>query len=174
MPYLPLYLTLPSFSLPYLTFPSSPYLAFYFLTLRYVSLSYFMFTLPTATVSCCFFIHLRAWSGCNLGPESSIFRTCEERLSNTLLYHLRQISTIRRSLTTPVATSLMNAFLCSRVDYGNAIWADLTSYRINQLQSLLNAAVRLISGILKLGHISKLMWEELVTHGKGQGLDDYA
>ena len=36
----------------------------------------------------------------------------------TCFYHLRQIRSVRRSLTTKAATTLMHAFICTRVDYG--------------------------------------------------------
>ena len=74
----------------------------------------------------------------------------------TCFYHLRQIRSVRRSLTTKAAT-----FICTRVDYGNAVYAGLTLSRISQLQSVLNAAARLIGGIPKFAHISCFIREEL-------------
>ena len=43
---------------------------------------------------------------------------------------------------TQVAT-LMHTYIYSRVDYGNAIYADFTSSHIDQQQSVSNAATRL-------------------------------
>ena len=90
--------------------------------------------------------------------------TFSEQVRNvcrTCFYHLRQIRSVRRSLTTKAATTLMHAFICTRVDYGNAVYAGLTLSRISQLQSVLNAAARLIGGIPKFAHISCFIREEL-------------
>src|SRR6218665_3094972 len=55
----------------------------------------------------------------------------------------------------------MHAFICSRVDYCSAIYAGVALAHVDQLQSVLNAAARLIGGIPKFGHISEFLSAEL-------------
>jgi len=58
---------------------------------------------------------------------------------------LRQIRSIRRSVTRPVLQSLVVSMASSRLDYGNATLAGLSGHELmNRLQSVLNAAARLI------------------------------
>src|SRR6218665_1038938 len=68
----------------------------------------------------------------------SVCRSC--------FYHLRQIRSVRRSLTFKAARTLMHAFICSRVDYCSAIYAGVALAHVDQLQSELNPAARLIGG----------------------------
>src|SRR6218665_2697183 len=66
------------------------------------------------------------------------------RVCRSCFYHLRQIRSVRRSLTFKAARTLMHAFICSRVDYCSAIYAGVALAHVDQLQSVLNAAARLI------------------------------
>src|SRR6218665_997087 len=59
----------------------------------------------------------------------SVCRSC--------FYHLRQIRSVRRSLTFKAARTLMHAFICSRVDYYSAIYAGVALAHVDQLQSVL-------------------------------------
>src|SRR6218665_2071565 len=83
----------------------------------------------------------------------SVCRSC--------FYRLRQIRSVRRSLTFKAARTLMHAFICSRVDYCSAIYSGVALAHVDQLQSVLNAAARLIGGIPKFGHISEFIRAEL-------------
>ena len=80
---------------------------------------------------------------------------------DTCYYHLRQIRSVRRSLTTQAASALIHAFISSRIDFGNAIYSGLGSSLTLKLQSVLNASARLIGGIPKFGHISTYMRDTL-------------
>ena len=55
----------------------------------------------------------------------------------------------------------MHAFICSRVDYCSAIYAGVALAHVDQLQSVLNGAARLIGGIPKFWHISEFIRAEL-------------
>src|SRR6218665_2451191 len=83
----------------------------------------------------------------------SVCRSC--------FYHLRHIRSVPRSLTSKAARTLMHSFICSRVDYCSAIYAGVALAHVDQLQSVLNAAARLIGGIPKFGHISEFIRAEL-------------
>ena len=67
---------------------------------------------------------------------------------------LRQLRSIRSSLSLHAITTLIHALICTRVDFGNAAYIGLSASNTHKLQSILNAAARLIGGIPKFSHIS--------------------
>ena len=70
---------------------------------------------------------------------------------------LRQLQSIRRSVTRPVLQSLVVSLVLTRLDYGNATLTGLPNTLLNRLQSVLNAAARLIYSARKHDHISPLL-----------------
>jgi len=70
---------------------------------------------------------------------------------------LRQLRSIRRSVTRQVLLSLVTSFVLSRLNYGLATLAGLPARQLNRLQSVLNAAARLICGARKHDHITPLL-----------------
>src|SRR5688572_10373203 len=58
-------------------------------------------------------------------------------------------------------TTLVHALICSRIDYGNAVYIGLSSTNRSKLQSILNAAARLIGGVAKFDHISYFIRDSL-------------
>jgi len=70
---------------------------------------------------------------------------------------LRQIRSIRRSVTRPVLQSLVVSLVLSRLDYGNAALASLPTRELSRLQSVQNAGVRLIFSANKYDHVSSLL-----------------
>jgi len=71
-----------------------------------------------------------------------------------ILLHLRSIR--RRSVSKPVMQSLVVAL--TRLDYGNATLAGLANQSLDKLQSVLNAAARLIFLSRKFDHMTPLMF----------------
>ena len=69
----------------------------------------------------------------------------------------RQIRSIRRTTTRPVLKSLVVALVLSRLDYGSATLAGLPRTLLNKLQSVLNAAARLIHKARKFDHVTPLL-----------------
>ena len=67
-------------------------------------------------------------------------------------YKLRQIKTCRRSIPIPVAASLVNCFIVSKVDYCNALLANQPESVVVRWQSVLTVA-RLVYGQRKFNHI---------------------
>ena len=57
---------------------------------------------------------------------------------------LRQLRSIRRSVSDSVFHSLVVSLVMPRLDYGNATLAELPASQLRRLQSVLNAADRLI------------------------------
>ena len=70
---------------------------------------------------------------------------------------LCQLHSIRRSVTRQVLLSLVTSFILSRLNYGLATLAGLPARQLNRLQSVLNAAARLICGARKYDHITPLL-----------------
>ena len=70
-------------------------------------------------------------------------------VSSSCFHQLRQLRRIRRSLDKESAATLVHAFVTSRVDYCNAVFAAAPKTATDKLQRLLNAAARLISDTRK-------------------------
>ena len=74
-------------------------------------------------------------------------------LSRSNFYQLRRLRAVRRSVSMPVFKSMVHAFVCSKIDFCNSI--------LIGLQSVLNAAARLIARLPRFSHISTVMTEQL-------------
>jgi len=67
---------------------------------------------------------------------------------------LRQLRTVRRQVPTSVFQSLIDALVLSRLDYCNSVLFGLPANLIQRLQSVQNAAARLIFRIRRTEHIT--------------------
>jgi len=74
---------------------------------------------------------------------------------------MRWLTVIRRSATSHVFTSIVHVFVCSRIDYCNSLLVGFQKVRNSPLQSVLNAAVRLIARLPRTSHISAFMFDHL-------------
>ena len=70
-----------------------------------------------------------------------------------------------------VAKSLVQAFVCSRVDYCNGTLVDWTARTTKALQLLMNAAARLVTKRRKFDHISNAIRNELHWLPVVQGIE---
>ena len=94
--------------------------------------------------------------------DSSItFTEHISKLTRSSYYQLRRLRAIRRSVSSSTFTSIVHAFVCSRIDYCSALHVGLPKVRLSPLQSVLNAAARLIARLPRLSHISIFMSEQL-------------
>ena len=59
-------------------------------------------------------------------------------------FHLRNISSIRDSLTDEATIQLVHAFVSSRIDYSNSLLYRIPEYAIKKLQRVQNLAARVI------------------------------
>lgn len=84
-------------------------------------------------------------------------KTHVEIVARSCFYHLRQLRSIRRSLTFDSMCTLVHAFINSRVDYCNAVLYGATDEVIRRLQMVLNAAARLITGTSRTAHITPIL-----------------
>ena len=70
---------------------------------------------------------------------------------------LRQIRSVRRSLPRHALLTLIRALVVSKVDYCNSVLAGVSANRLDKLQSVLNAAARLVFSARKAERISPLL-----------------
>jgi len=70
---------------------------------------------------------------------------------------LRRLRSIRRSLSSSVFQSLVASSVLSRLNYGNATLAGITSLQLRRLQSVMNAAARLVFSASRSDHVTPLL-----------------
>jgi len=59
------------------------------------------------------------------------------------------------------AKTAVNSFVVSRIDYCNCLLAAAPQYQLNKLQAVMNSAGRLIYGLNKFDHISRVLCDRL-------------
>jgi len=79
------------------------------------------------------------------------------KVASACFYHIRRLKKICRLLGPDVATSLVSAFLLSRLDYCNAILAGFPKTTIAPLQHAQNAAARLVARLGPRDHVSNAL-----------------
>ena len=75
------------------------------------------------------------------------------------IYHLRNIAKIRKYINVTTAKVLLHAFVNSKLDFCNSLLHGLPKYEINKLQSVQNAAARVIACLSKFDHVSDTLKE---------------
>ena len=79
------------------------------------------------------------------------------RTVSTCFYQLRRLKGVHKSLPLESAKTLVSAFVTSRLDYCNGVMAGITQKLTVRMQSVLNAAARLLYGGTKRDHITPLI-----------------
>jgi len=97
---------------------------------------------------------------------------------------LRQLRHLRRYVTDDCFRSLVVSLIHSILDYGNFVLFRLPAYLVRQLQSVLNAAARLVFRLRRHDHITDalavLHWLRVETsttgrlQGRGHGIPSVA
>ena len=98
----------------------------------------------------------------NIGAMFDSTMNFEKHISEickSAFFHIRNISQVRRYLSTESTRTLVNAFVTSRIDSCNSLLYGLPNYLIQRLQYALNSAARLISMSRKADHITPLLIE---------------
>jgi len=70
---------------------------------------------------------------------------------------LRRLRSIRRSLSSSVFQSLVASLVLSRLDSGKTTLAGITSLQLRRLQSVMNAAARLVFSASRSDHVTRLL-----------------
>ena len=76
----------------------------------------------------------------------------------TAYYHLHNITSIKRSLTTSACKIIVHSLVISRLDFGNATLCGISDTLLHRLQVLQNSAARLITGTRRREHISPVLF----------------
>ena len=104
--------------------------------------------------------------GCSVNPVTSardlgIYIDCDlsmwthvKRTVSMCFGSLRQLRQIRRSVPSDTLQMLVVALVHSQLDYGNGVLVGLPVCLMRQLQSVLNAAARLVYGLRTSDHIT--------------------
>ena len=90
---------------------------------------------------------------------------------STCFFHLRRLRHLRRTLDRDVRQRLVSAFILSRIDYCNVVFATLPSVTLAPLRRVMSAAVRFVTGLGPRYHTSdaqrELHWlpiEQRITY----------
>ena len=89
------------------------------------------------------------WLDSNLSIGDHITKT-----SSAAFYYLYNIRRIRKYLSKEYTTTLIHAFISSRLDYRNSLLYGLPVYQIQKLQRVQNSAARLVFDESKFCHIT--------------------
>ena len=82
-------------------------------------------------------------------------------LTRTCFYHIRQLRTVRRSITVDTTHILVRALVRSRLDYCNSVLAGQPKYCFDKLQSVLRASARLVLRLPGCLNVSALIRRQL-------------
>jgi len=69
-------------------------------------------------------------------------------------YQLRQLRSVARSLSADAVKAVVHAFISSRLDYCNSLLTGVNEGLLRRLQSVQNAAARLVTGTRRCEHIT--------------------
>ena len=78
-------------------------------------------------------------------------------LVRSCFYHLRRIRSIRRFLPISCVIKLVVGLVLSRLDYCNSLLAGLPSCQLSRIQTVLNAAARMIFRCAPFDHVGPLL-----------------
>ena len=97
----------------------------------------------------------------NLGvvfdKDMSLDHHCKQLVKNCF-YHLRNIAKLRSMVTKPEMEMIIHAFISSRIDYCNTLFTCFSKKSVNRLQTVQNAAARLLTGTRKRDHITPILY----------------
>ena len=79
------------------------------------------------------------------------------KTSSAAFYYLYNIRRIRKYLSKECTTTLIHAFISSRLDYCNSLLYGLPAYQIQKLQRVQNSAARLVFDESKFCHITPFL-----------------
>ena len=88
----------------------------------------------------------------NMTMNEFVPKTCQ-----SVYFHLRSISSIRKILSDKTVAMIIHAFVMSRIDYGNSLLFNISSYQLAKLQRAQNSAARILSKTRKRDHITPIL-----------------
>ena len=93
----------------------------------------------------------------------SLFSDHITNLTRSCYYHLRRLKPIRSSVSSLVFTSIVHAYIFSRIDYCNSLFVGLPIKCASPICNpfLIRAAARLIARLPRFSNISTFMFEQI-------------
>ena len=88
----------------------------------------------------------------HMSLDGQIDHVCKSSIN-----YLRNLFRIRRYLDVNAASTVMHAFITTRLDYCNHLYFGLPKYKVKKLQQIQNIAARYISGARKFDHITPVL-----------------
>jgi hypothetical protein len=85
------------------------------------------------------------------------FNSHINKVTKTAFFHLRNIAKVRPFINQNDAEKLTHAFISSRLDYCNSLFADLPKKTTERLQLIQNSAARLLTKTKRREHISPVL-----------------
>ena len=82
-------------------------------------------------------------------------------MTRSCFYQLRQLRTIRQSLSDDATRMLIHSFVVTRVDYCNSVLSGITVVQTDRVQRILSAAARLLLRIPKFAPVAALIRDHL-------------
>ena len=90
----------------------------------------------------------------HLSLQKQIAITCK-----SAWFHLRNISKIRQHLDQTATERLIHAFVTSKLDINNSLYYGLSDCLLQKLQTVLNAAARILTRVSKFTHVTPILKE---------------
>jgi len=78
-------------------------------------------------------------------------------LSRSCFFYIWQLKLIKQSLTPEAMKTLVSAFISSRIDYCNSVFTGISGQLLQRLQTIQNAAARLITGDRRSQHMTSIL-----------------
>uniref|UniRef100_A0A8C6LAX3 Reverse transcriptase domain-containing protein n=1 Tax=Nothobranchius furzeri TaxID=105023 RepID=A0A8C6LAX3_NOTFU len=78
-------------------------------------------------------------------------------ISRSCFFQLRNISKVRKLVSTADLEKIIHAFVSSRLDYCNALFTGLSKTSLSRLQAIQNAAARLLTKSSRRAHITPVL-----------------
>ena len=91
---------------------------------------------------------------CRLSMSAQVSST-----SRSCYYQLKQLRPIARCMSTEALKTTVHAFISSRLDCSNVLYDGITNQLIRRLQSIQNAAARLVTRTARREHITPVLRE---------------
>ena len=80
-----------------------------------------------------------------------------DHVCKSSINHLRNLFRIRRYLDVNAASTVIHAFITTRLDYCNHLYIELPKYKVEKLQKIQNIAARYVTGARKYDHITPIL-----------------
>ena len=90
----------------------------------------------------------------NLCMDEHVKRICQ-----TVYFHIRNVNSIRKILTTETAATIIHALITSRIDNGNSLLTGISDRLLRKPQLAQNASARILTKTRNFEHITPVLKE---------------